>query len=169
MLAPVARASCTRSHEQHGPATKPARRHPAGRYQVTGIGFVPAGGTARNEYADGAWLAPGGYDRLFRGAHYPLQVPPRAAGDPASRRERPRAVARRLHAAAARAGDPGLTYTPPDPLPDVQAIQDLQALPLALSAFLDPAGHRRGRLRPRPAPVRHCRRHELAVHCARSG
>ena len=35
---------------------------------VTGIGFVPAG--PHNDYDEGAWLTPAGYDRLFRGAHY---------------------------------------------------------------------------------------------------
>ena len=35
---------------------------------VTGIGFVPGG--LHNNYDDGAWLTPAGYDRLFRGAHY---------------------------------------------------------------------------------------------------
>ena len=38
---------------------------------VTGIGFVPAG--PHNGYADGAWLTPAGYDRLFSGAHYPFK------------------------------------------------------------------------------------------------
>jgi hypothetical protein len=35
---------------------------------VTGIAFVPAG--PHNGYADGAWLTPAGYDRIFAGAHY---------------------------------------------------------------------------------------------------
>jgi hypothetical protein len=100
--------------------------------RVTGIGFVPVG--PHNSYADGAWLTPAGYDRLFAGAHYRFKY--HAAAVSLRPGANVRAVARRLHAAAARAGDPGLTFTPPDPLPDVQAIQDLQALPVALSAFL---------------------------------
>ena len=36
--------------------------------KVTGIGFVPEG--PHNEYDQGAWLTPAGYDRLFAGAHY---------------------------------------------------------------------------------------------------
>ena len=36
--------------------------------RVTGIAFVPAG--PHNGYADGAWLTPAGYDRIFAGAHY---------------------------------------------------------------------------------------------------
>ena len=35
---------------------------------MTGIGFVPGG--PHNDYDDGAWLTPAGYDRLFRGAHF---------------------------------------------------------------------------------------------------
>ena len=35
---------------------------------VTGIGFVPSG--PHNDYDDGAWLTPAGFDRLFRDAHY---------------------------------------------------------------------------------------------------
>jgi hypothetical protein len=100
--------------------------------RVTGIGFVPVG--PHNGYADGAWLTPAGYDRLFAGAHFRFKYHTAAVS------LRPGAsvpaVARRLHAAAAAAGDRGLAFTPPDPLPDVRAIQDLQALPVALSAFL---------------------------------
>ena len=36
--------------------------------RVTGIGFVLTG--PHNGYADGAWLTPGGYDRIFHGANY---------------------------------------------------------------------------------------------------
>ena len=56
-------ARCTRSRAP-GPAD---RRHGAAD-PVTGIGFVPAG--PHNDYSDGAWLTPAGYDRIFRGAHY---------------------------------------------------------------------------------------------------
>ena len=35
---------------------------------VSGIAFVPTG--PHNSYDQGAWLTPGGYDRLFAGAHY---------------------------------------------------------------------------------------------------
>jgi ABC-type antimicrobial peptide transport system permease subunit len=47
------------------------------------------------------------------------------------------AVARRLDAAAAAIpGGQAFTFTPPAPLPEVEAIKDLEVLPLALSAFL---------------------------------
>ena len=64
---------------------------------MTGIGFVPIG--PHNGYADGAWLTPAGFDRLFRGTHYAFKfhvaaVTLRPGADV-------QAVARRLNAAAA--------------------------------------------------------------------
>jgi hypothetical protein len=125
---------------------------------VTGIGFVPEG--PHNDYDEGAWLTPAGYDRLFRGAHYAFKfhlaiVSLRPGADP-------QAVAGRLDkTAAAIKGGQGFTFTPPDPLPQVRAIQDVAALPLALSAFLavlavGAVGHALS------IAVRR-RRHELAV------
>jgi hypothetical protein len=125
---------------------------------VTGIGFVPSG--PHNDYDEGAWLTPAGYDRLFRGAHYAFKfhlavISLRPGADP-------QAVAARLHKrAAAIKGGQGFTFTPPDPLPQVRAIQDVAALPLALSVFLavlavGAVGHALS------IAVRR-RRHELAV------
>jgi ABC-type lipoprotein release transport system permease subunit len=128
--------------------------------RVTGIGFVPAG--PHNGYADGAWLTPAGYARLFRGAHYAYKfhlavVSLRPGADVA-------AVAHRLDATgkAAMGGHrPGPTFFPPPSLPEVQTIRDVAALPLALSAFLallavGAVGHALS------IAVRR-RRHELAV------
>ncbi|HXZ76452.1 MAG TPA: ABC transporter permease, partial [Streptosporangiaceae bacterium] len=101
--------------------------------RVTGIGFVPAG--PHNGYADGAWLTPAGYDRIFAGARYAFKfhvaaVALRPGADVP-------AVARRLNAAAAAIkGGRAFSFTPPPPLPDVQVIKDLELLPLALGAFL---------------------------------
>jgi hypothetical protein len=101
--------------------------------RVTGIGFVPPG--PHNGYADGAWLTPAGYDRIFDGAHpgfkfHAATVSLRAGVDV-------QAAARRLDAvAAAIPGGKAFTFTPPDPIPEVQEIQDLELLPVALSAFL---------------------------------
>jgi hypothetical protein len=100
---------------------------------VTGIGFVPGG--LHNNYDDGAWLTPAGYDRLFRGAHFAFKfhlatVALRPGADV-------QAVAHRLTAkAAAIKGGRAFPFTPAAPLPMVQAIQDVAALPLALSVFL---------------------------------
>jgi hypothetical protein len=120
--------------------------------RVTGIGFVPAG--PHNTYADGAWLTPAGYARLFRGAHFAFKfhaaiVSLRPGVDVA-------AVAHRLDTL----GKP-ITFSPPAPISEVQTIKDVAALPLALSAFLallaiGAVGHALS------IAVRR-RRHELAV------
>jgi len=127
--------------------------------RVSGIGFVPAG--PHNDYANGAWLTPAGYDRLFRGARYAFKfhaalVSLRPGADVA-------AVAHRLNktgTAITGRGAP-VAFTPPPPLPEVLVIRDVAALPLALSAFLallavGAVGHALS------IAVRR-RRHELAV------
>jgi hypothetical protein len=101
--------------------------------RVTGIGFVPAG--PHNGYADGAWLTPAGFDRIFAGAHYSFKF--HAAAVALRPGANVQAVARRLNAAAATiTGSHAITFTPPGPVPEVQVIKDLQLLPLALSGFL---------------------------------
>ncbi|HEY2687130.1 MAG TPA: FtsX-like permease family protein, partial [Streptosporangiaceae bacterium] len=100
---------------------------------VTGIGFVPEG--PHNEYDQGAWLTPAGFDRLFRGAHYAFKfhvgtVALRPGADV-------EAVAHRLTAkAAAIKGGQAFTFEAGLPLAQVQAVKDMAALPLVLSAFL---------------------------------
>jgi hypothetical protein len=101
--------------------------------RVTGIAFVPAG--PHNGYSDGAWLTPGGYDRIFAGAHYSFKF--HAAAVALRPGANVRAVARRLNAAAAAIkGGRAFTFTPSPPVPEVQVIKDLELLPLALSVFL---------------------------------
>ena len=101
--------------------------------RVTGIGFVPEG--PHNGYADGAWITPAGYHHIFGGADYAFKfhaatVSLRPGADV-------QAVARRLNAAAAAIpGGKVFTFTPPLPPPEIQEINDLELLPLALSAFL---------------------------------
>ena len=125
---------------------------------VTGIGFVPSG--PHNYYDDGAWLTPAGFDRLFGGTHYAFKfhvatVALRPGADV-------EAVAHRLTAkAAAIKGGQAFTFMPAPPLEQVQAVRDVAALPLALSAFLavlaiGAVGHALS------IAVRR-RRHELAV------
>jgi hypothetical protein len=125
---------------------------------VTGIGFVPSG--PHNYYDDGAWLTPAGFDRLFGGAHYAFKfhvatVALRPGADV-------EAVAHRLTAkAAAIRGGKAFAFMPAPPLEQVQAVRDVAALPLALSAFLallaiGAVGHALS------IAVRR-RRHELAV------
>jgi len=99
---------------------------------VSGIAFVPAG--SHNDYDQGAWLTPGGYDRLFAGAHYAFKfhvaaVALRPGADPA-------AVATRLDATVSAATHArGIVFAPPEPLP-VQQLRDVEVLPLALGGFL---------------------------------
>ncbi len=125
---------------------------------VTGIGFVPSG--PHNYYDDGAWLTPAGFDRLFGGADHAFKfhvatVALRPGADV-------EAVAHRLTAkAAAIKGGQAFTFMPAPPLEQVQAVRDVAALPLALSAFLavlaiGAVGHALS------IAVRR-RRHELAV------
>jgi hypothetical protein len=125
---------------------------------VTGIGFVPAG--PHNNYSDGAWLTPAGYDRLFAGAHFAFKF--HAATVALRPGANVQAVARRLDAVAARfKHGQAFRFTPPVPLTEIQELEDLQVLPLALSAFLcllaiGAVGHALS------AAVRR-RRHDLAV------
>jgi ABC-type lipoprotein release transport system permease subunit len=100
---------------------------------VTGIGFVPEG--PHNEYDQGAWLTPAGFDRLFRGAHYAFKFHvATVALRPGADTE---AVAHRLTAkAAAIKGGQAFSFEPGLPLAQVQAVKDMAALPLVLSAFL---------------------------------
>jgi FtsX-like permease family/MacB-like periplasmic core domain len=100
---------------------------------VTGMGFVPEG--PHNEYNQGAWLTPAGFDRLFQGARYAFKfhgglVALRPGADV-------EAVARRLTAKAASIkGGQVFSFQPGIPLSQVQAVKDMAALPLVLSVFL---------------------------------
>ena len=99
---------------------------------VSGIAFVPSG--PHNNYDQGAWLTPGGYDRLFAGAHYAYKflaavISLRPGANAA-------AVASRLDASVAKATHvQGVTFMPPSPLPTAE-LEDVSVLPLALGGFL---------------------------------
>ena len=129
-LAPVT------ARELHAVAGSTVRLTGRGRLRtllVTGIGFVPAG--PHNGYSDGAWLTPAGFDRLFTGAHFSFKF--HAATVALRPGANVLAVARRLNAVAARFhGGRFVTFTPPAPLTEVQELQSLRVLPLALGAFL---------------------------------
>jgi hypothetical protein len=100
---------------------------------VTGIGFVPAG--PHNTYDTGAWLTPAGYDRLFHGAHFAFKF--HAAVVSLRPGANVQAVAARLDKTAQGIkGGQGFSFSPPDPLAEVQIVKDVAVLPLALSAFL---------------------------------
>jgi len=107
-----------------GPATR--------TMTVSGIAFVPTG--PHNSYDQGAWLTPGGYDRLFAGAYYAFKF--HAAVLALRPGANVAAVTQRLNAEVARAVHiPGTTFTPPSPLP-VAELKDVSVLPLALGGFL---------------------------------
>ncbi|MFY9868019.1 MAG: FtsX-like permease family protein, partial [Trebonia sp.] len=99
---------------------------------VSGIAFVPTG--PHNNYDQGAWLTPGGYDRLFAGAHYAYKflvavISLRPGANAA-------VVASRLDASVAKATHvQGVTFMPPSPLPTAE-LEDVSVLPLALGGFL---------------------------------
>jgi len=99
---------------------------------VSGIGFVPAG--PHNNYDQGAWLTPAGFDRLFLGAHFAFKFhaalvalkPGVATGT----------GARTLTTtAAAIKGGAAFPFTPAQGGP-VQQLKDLEVLPTALGGFL---------------------------------
>lgn len=100
--------------------------------RVSGIGFVPAG--PHNSYDQGAWLTPGGFDRLFSGAHFAFKFhaalvalkPGVATGTAA------RAL---TTTAAAIKGGAAFPFTPAQGGP-VQQLKDLEVLPVALGGFL---------------------------------
>ncbi|HEY3653194.1 MAG TPA: FtsX-like permease family protein [Streptosporangiaceae bacterium] len=100
---------------------------------VTGIGYVPTG--PHNDYTNGAWLTPAGFDRIFRGTHFAFKfhvaaVVLRPGADIG-------AVAHRLTATTKTVkGGENFGFAPLPPLPQVQMIRDVAVLPLALSAFL---------------------------------
>jgi len=82
---------------------------------VTGIGFVPSG--PHNNYDDGAWLTPAGFDRLFRGAHFAFKfhlatVALRPGADGPGGRQRTGRLARSPRGAAANRQDPAHRVRP---------------------------------------------------------
>lgn len=154
-LAPVT------ARELHAVAGSTVRLTGRGRLRtllVTGIGFVPAG--PHNGYSDGAWLTPAGFDRLFAGAHFSFKF--HAATVALRPGANVQAVARRLDAVAARFhGGRFVTFTPPAPLTEVQELQSLRVLPLALGIFL--ALLAIGAVGYALSTAVHRRRHDLAV------
>jgi FtsX-like permease family protein len=101
-------------------------------FTVTGIGFVPSG--PHNDYSDGGWITPAGFDGLYKGAKFPYkfrnaEVALRPGADTGK-------VIKRLNAAAAAKDAGGVTFAPPSPIQAVQEIRDVRILPVILAAFL---------------------------------
>ncbi len=98
---------------------------------VSGIGFVPAGShcTACSE-ASGGWVTDGGFDALFHAFQFhggQIAVRPGA---------RVEEVATRLRGAAATPGSGDAVFATPYPPFGAAEVRQVQALPLALGAFL---------------------------------
>jgi hypothetical protein len=129
VLAPI---SARQLHAKTGSVIKLAGGGAPVTERVSGIGFVPTG--PHNDYSDGGWLTPAGYDRLFAGAHYAFKY--HAAVVSVRPGASLTAVATRLNKAAARAGAPQLQFGPVEPVQELTIIRDLEALPVALAAFL---------------------------------
>jgi hypothetical protein len=129
----LASATAQQLHAAPGSAVQLAGVSAPQAVTVTGIGFVPEG--SHNGYATGAWVTPGGYDRIFHGARYSFkfhisEVTLRAGADV-------QVVASRLNREAARtAGGQAPPFTPPMPPDEVQELKDVAVLPTALSVFL---------------------------------
>src|SRR6202042_2034631 len=129
----LASATAQRLHAVPGSAVQLAGAAAAQAVTVTGIGFVPEG--SHNGYASGAWVTPGGYDRIFHGARYAFKfhisevtLRPGADGQ---------VVASRLARETARiAGGQAPPFSPPPPPGEVQELKDVAILPIALSGFL---------------------------------
>jgi hypothetical protein len=103
-----------------------------GRPQVltlSGIGFVPAGSHCTTCEGGGAWVTDGGFDTLFTAFQFhggAIAVRPGARID--------EVTARLQRADAARGGD--AVFAPPYPPFGAAEVRQVQALPLALGAFL---------------------------------
>src|ERR1700753_1022119 len=100
--------------------------------RAAGLAFVPPG--PHNDYSDGGWLTPAGYGRLFAGSHYAFKY--HAAVVTVRPGANLTAVATRLSNDAARAGTPQMKFGPLEPVEELTIIRDLEALPVALAAFL---------------------------------
>jgi ABC-type lipoprotein release transport system permease subunit len=97
---------------------------------VTGIGFAPQG--PHNTYADGGWLTPSGYDRIFHGFQYHevlIALRPGVSPTAAAARIRNRLI-------AANKGFSDFTFDFAATPAQVSQIRQVRVLPVVLGAFL---------------------------------
>jgi hypothetical protein len=98
------------------------------RLTVTGIGFIPSG--PHNDYDEGGWLTPAGFDALFTGFKFHIaQIALRPGADPEM------VIPRLSQAAGATLGTESVSLEQPGPLPVAQ-LRDVQMLPVLLGGFL---------------------------------
>lgn len=102
----------------------------AGELTVTGIGFLPYG--PHNNYDDGGWLTPAGFDELVDGFKFHIAlVALRPGVDAAAVQDR---IAR-VGAAAIGSPDP-LPLEPAEPLTEAAQLRTIELLPVVLGGFL---------------------------------
>lgn len=98
---------------------------------VTGIGFVPHSGTTY--YDEGAWLSPGGYDRLVEGfAFHVGLIALRPGADPSA------VLARLAQAIAEGSGaDPAdVQLSMPEQVVEAAQLRNVEALPRLMAGFV---------------------------------
>ncbi|MEV1179332.1 FtsX-like permease family protein, partial [Nonomuraea sp. NPDC049784] len=100
---------------------------------VTGLSFLPMG--PHNDYRDGGWVTPEGYDALFGDAHFDFkfhtaQIALRPGADLETVRSRLTDLAAKV------AGHPGVGFGDPIEIQQVRQIRDVEELPLLLAGFL---------------------------------
>jgi hypothetical protein len=123
VLAPT---SAQRLGAHVGSAVRFAGSHGAYTMRVSGIGFVPEG--PHNGYADGGWVTPGGYDRLFSGFKFhEAEIVLRPGADIT-------ATAARLTKAVSPIAP--VAFGPPFRPAEISEIEDVRILPIVLGGFL---------------------------------
>jgi predicted lysophospholipase L1 biosynthesis ABC-type transport system permease subunit len=99
-------------------------------FTITGAGLVPQG--PHNGYADGGWITTQGFDSIFKGYKYRVELVSVRRG------LNPEAVSGSLAAAVHKAvpAAKGLTLDKPDPLTELAVLRQVRAMPIALGCFL---------------------------------
>jgi hypothetical protein len=102
-------------------------------YRVTGIGFVPQGGP-NQVYADGGWVTPDGFARLFRGFRFHfLLVEVRSDKDP---EQVGQVASATVSAALGIPKEQGFQLATTAPPIEILELRQVRALPVLLGVFL---------------------------------
>jgi hypothetical protein len=98
--------------------------------KVTGSGLVPVG--PHNGYAEGGWISGAGFDRLFKGFKFHLELVTLRPG------ARTPGAGEKLAAALIKDHPEfqGLTLDKPDPLTELAELRQVRVLPIVLGLFL---------------------------------
>jgi FtsX-like permease family protein/MacB-like protein len=109
---------------------KGSRPHTIGTYTVAGSGLVPEG--AHNGYADGGWVTPAGYGRIFTGFKFHGYLVAVAAG------QDPAAVAAAIEKKVVKQFPQAQSFSldPPSVPAEVAEIRQVRLLPIVLGIFL---------------------------------